>query len=185
MIIEWDAAHTGITGQELSKLMLDTEPRIILEGGRGSRPSQMASSVGIMPYMMMPGDDKDRGRAALRAAVEAAKIRRSRRALRGSGKGSRTLGCGGRVQAWHGSPRTLTFEQNEAAQQPARTRVKSFRRGAGSVAGDQVHAHAGHRIEGTELHFAFNGTVSGDHALTGTVNLGEYGAANFTAQRQS
>src|SRR5579864_4626087 len=58
LVIHWDGAHVGITGQEVSKLLLDTELRIVLAGARGSRPQRMESSVSIMPYMMMPGDEK-------------------------------------------------------------------------------------------------------------------------------
>src|SRR5262249_4897737 len=56
--ISWDAAKVGITGQELSKVLLDSEPRVVLGGASGNRPDNMASSATIMPYMMMPGDDK-------------------------------------------------------------------------------------------------------------------------------
>ena len=52
------ASRIGITGQEVAQHLLDTEPRIILGGSTGTRPNAMASSVGVMPYMMMPGDDK-------------------------------------------------------------------------------------------------------------------------------
>ncbi len=56
--IEWDAVQVGITGQELTKLLLDTEPRIVLAGGTGVPPDRMKSSVSVTPWMMMPGDDK-------------------------------------------------------------------------------------------------------------------------------
>src|SRR5882724_12018523 len=56
LIIQWDGAKLGITGQEVAKLVLDTEPRIVLGGSSGSRTGNMASSVSITPYMMMPGE---------------------------------------------------------------------------------------------------------------------------------
>jgi len=56
--IEWDGSRLGITGEELSDLLLATEPRVILAGARGSRPDSMPSSASIVAYMMMPGDDK-------------------------------------------------------------------------------------------------------------------------------
>src|SRR4051794_30748264 len=49
--IQWDAAKMGITGQEVAKLMLDGEPRIVVAGSS-------ASSISIVPYQMMPGDEK-------------------------------------------------------------------------------------------------------------------------------
>ncbi len=58
LAIEWDGEKVGITGEEVSKHLLDTEPRIIFGDATGSRPHSMASSISVMPYMMMPGDDK-------------------------------------------------------------------------------------------------------------------------------
>ena len=54
--IEWDANQVGITGEELAKLLYDTNPRIALAGGSGRRPDKMSSAVSVVPYMMMPGD---------------------------------------------------------------------------------------------------------------------------------
>jgi L-seryl-tRNA(Ser) seleniumtransferase len=58
LVIEWDGAKLGITGQEVHKLLGETEPRIILASGRGRRPDTMASSVSVVPYMLMPGEEK-------------------------------------------------------------------------------------------------------------------------------
>src|SRR5277367_3180100 len=56
--IKWDGAKLGITGTEVHKLLTDTEPRIILASGQGARPANMASTVSVVPYMMMPSDVK-------------------------------------------------------------------------------------------------------------------------------
>src|SRR5207302_6352890 len=49
--IKWDEAAVGITGKEVEKILLDGNPRIILGGST-------ASTLTIMPYMMMPNDHK-------------------------------------------------------------------------------------------------------------------------------
>ena len=36
LTIQWDGAKLGITGQEVVKLVNETEPRIILAGGNGA-----------------------------------------------------------------------------------------------------------------------------------------------------
>src|SRR3954447_2065360 len=56
--IEWDATQLGITGQEVSKLLMESEPRIALGGASGVRPDRMKSSVTVTPWMLMPGDHK-------------------------------------------------------------------------------------------------------------------------------
>jgi len=43
LVIQWDGAKLGITGQELSKLLLDSDPRIVLASGSGTRGGNMAS----------------------------------------------------------------------------------------------------------------------------------------------
>ena len=57
--IMWDSAKLGITGPEVSKLVLDGEPRIVLAGASGARGGgNSASSVSVVPYQMTPGDEK-------------------------------------------------------------------------------------------------------------------------------
>jgi len=57
-MIHWDASQVGITGTELVERLDKGTPRILVEGGSGTRPNQMQSSIGIMPYMMAPGQDR-------------------------------------------------------------------------------------------------------------------------------
>ena len=58
--ISWDAAKVGINGAQLEKVLYEGEPRIILGGssGGGRRAPGGESSITIMPYMMIPGDEK-------------------------------------------------------------------------------------------------------------------------------
>src|SRR3954447_20475889 len=49
--VQWDAARLGITGQNLFKHLLATEPRINLAGST-------SNSVSVVPYQMQPGDEK-------------------------------------------------------------------------------------------------------------------------------
>jgi hypothetical protein len=52
----------------------------------------------------------------------------------------------------------------------------------GNVHGRRVSFSSSHRYEGTSLRYGFEGTLSNGE-LTGTVDLGEYGTARFTAKR--
>src|SRR3984957_13239235 len=56
--IKWDANALRITGTELVALLDAGSPRILVDGGTGTRPARMASSITIMPYMMDPGEDR-------------------------------------------------------------------------------------------------------------------------------
>src|ERR1700753_3556516 len=50
--IKWDAAKVGITGTELVEKLDKGTPRILVEGGHGTRPDKMEWAIGVMPYMM-------------------------------------------------------------------------------------------------------------------------------------
>ena len=55
--ISWDANVVGITGTEMSKLLDEGTPRIVL-GGTGTRPDHMESSVSINVYIMTSAEVK-------------------------------------------------------------------------------------------------------------------------------
>lgn len=54
----------------------------------------------------------------------------------------------------------------------------------GRIDGDKVQFSSSGKIEGQTLHYTYKGTVEGNK-MTGTVDLGEYGQANFTATRKA
>jgi L-seryl-tRNA(Ser) seleniumtransferase len=60
--IQWDSAKLGLTGQDVARLLDEGDPRIVIAGGggggRGQGGSSTMASISIMPYMMMPGEDK-------------------------------------------------------------------------------------------------------------------------------
>ena len=53
----------------------------------------------------------------------------------------------------------------------------------GTRTGDRISLHSSHRYEGTSVTYRFDGTVAGKE-ITGTVDLAEYGKAQFTARRR-
>jgi L-seryl-tRNA(Ser) seleniumtransferase len=181
LVIEWDAAKLGISGNEVSKHLYDTEPRIILAEASGRRGHSAASSVKIMPYMMTPGDDKIAAERLYAALSKPPRVEPPPASSEGpanvAGRWDAVIEYQ-RGQAHH----VLMFEQKETALTGTHQGeiVTSDLRGA--VAGPDVHFAANPRIEGTSLHFGFHGKVETDQ-MAGTVDLGEYGTAKFTARR--
>jgi D-glucosaminate-6-phosphate ammonia-lyase len=179
--ISWDAAKVGITGQELSKILLDTEPRVVLGGATGSRPDHMTSTVSIMPYMMMPGDDAI---AAERLYAVLSKPPRFTNPEIPEGTPASVAGQWEvRIDYQRGSAHHVLLLEQDGA------KVVGTHRGeyvqgdlSGSVAANQVRFRSSQKIEGTRLFYDFSGTVDGDK-MGGNVNLGEYGEARWTAQR--
>lgn len=183
LIIEWDAAKVGITGTELSKVLLDTEPRIVLGSQNGRRPDRMASSISITPYQMMPGDERV---AAERIYAVLSKPPKFEDPPAPSGVPVTVDGQWDlRIQFQRGTAdHALFLEQNGAA--VVGTHRGEFVTGdlSGSVAANEVRFRSSLKIEGTRLGYDFAGTANGD-SMSGRVDLGEYGQASWTAKKHA
>ena len=173
----------GITGQEVYKHLLDTDPRVILAGGRGARPDAMKSSVGVMPYMMMPGDEKV---AAERLFAVLSKPPKFEAPPVPSGEPAMVAGqWEAHLEFRRGSAaHTLVLEQKGV--KLVGTHKGEMLAGDlhGVVMGQEVRFRSAQRVEGTVLEYAFNGKVNGD-SMEGVVKLGEYGEAHWSAKRHN
>ena len=179
--IEWDAVTVGITGTEVAKLLLDGEPRIVMAGGSGARPGSMKSSASVTPYMMIPGDEKV---VAERLYAVLSNPPKFENPIVPQGEPASVAGqWQAEITFLRGSAtHILLFEQH--GQDLVGTHQGEFISGDlnGTVAANQVHFRSSQRIQGQRLSYQFTGTVDGDK-MSGTVNLGEYGEAHWTAQR--
>jgi len=176
----WDARQLGITGTEAEEILYHGQPRIAVNGGSGTRRDGRPSSITIMPYMMMPGDDKMAAAAIYKLLAKPPKItvpdpEAPSVNVAGEWNAELTFISG---SAHH----HLTIEQQEA-------RLSGTHRGdilSGSLTGDvegrRVLIRSSQRVQGTHLHYEFAGDVQGDR-IEGVVQLGEYGHAKWTAQR--
>lgn len=181
--IQWDGSRLGITGQEVSGVLFDSEPRIAIAGGRGSRPDKMESSVSIVPYMMMPGDDKI---AAERLYQVLTKPPKFESPVVPTGEPANVAGVWeAEVEFLRGSAHhKIVLEQHGAELVGTHEAEILYGNLHGTVAAQEVEFRATHRYEGTHLSYEFSGKVDGD-AMEGRVNLGEYGEARWTAKRHS
>jgi D-glucosaminate-6-phosphate ammonia-lyase len=182
LMIQWDGDKLGITGQEVNKTVLDTEPRIVLARASGSRPGQMASSVAVVPYQMTPGDEKvvaDRLYALLSKPPKF-----ENPAPPPNGQPATVAGQWEvKLDFVYGSANhTILLEQDGA--KLVGTHHGEFASGdlSGSVAANTLRFQSSLGTEGTRVSFQFTGTVDGDK-MSGTVALGEYGEARWAAQK--
>ncbi len=180
--IAWDPAALGIGGRELESLLWETEPRIALAWGRGSRLDPSGEcSIGIMPWMMEPGD----------AAVVGDRLRsllQSPPAMQDEAEDP-PADVAGHWQVkidYRVSPAAHAFHLDQDG-----GNVKGLHLGErvqgrllGRVNGHRVTLRSSQRYEGSSLHFEFKGGVSGDR-MQGEVSLGEYGKAAWTAAKVS
>jgi uncharacterized pyridoxal phosphate-dependent enzyme len=179
--IHWDAAKVGITGTELVEKLDKGTPRILVAGGHGSRPENMASSVGIMPYMMQPGDYK----------IVAETISKY---LRNPGHYENppvytgpAASVGGTwnvaIQYVRGVGQQQFVLQQEGNQLTGEQKGEIFHAECkGKVDADHVTLTSRMAANGYEVPFVFTGVVAGDR-FSGDVKMGEYGAATFTATK--
>ena len=180
--IQWDGAKLGVTGSEVSKLLLDTEPRIVVASGSGTRPGNMASAVSIVPYMLIAGDEKVIADRLYQVLSKPPKFEDPAPPPAGE-----TASVAGQWEA------RLEFDRGSAVHtlflEQQGTRLSGTHRGefstgdiSGTVAANTVRFRGSHRIEGQSISYDFSGTVDGDK-MGGAINLGEYGDARWSAQR--
>ena len=180
--IKWDGSALGITGREVEDILAKGRPRILIGGSSGVRPDNMASSVSIMPYMMQPEDHKIAS-AALYAVLS--KPPKFENPVRPSGEPASVAGNWNVMveYALGTAKHKLTIVQSGNT-------LSGFHEGEtvggdlrGSVYGNQVHFRSRHPIQGTAIGYEFTGNVQGN-AMSGDINMGEYGPARWSAVKR-
>ena len=179
--ISWDAATVGITGTEMEAKLGAGTPRIMVEPATGQRPDAMASTLTLMPYMMDKGEDRILADALYKAFTN-------------PGHYSDPVVPGGPPAAvagtWAVSIQYVrgVGEQHFVLHQDGGA-VTGDQKGAiynatlhGKVQGDQVELHSVMPVSGNRIVWTFKGTVRGN-AISGDVDMGEFGPAAWTATR--
>ncbi len=141
----------------------------------------MTSSLTIMPYMMMPDDHKIAAGSIYALLSKPPKIETPQKpqGTPASVNGQWNV----KIEYSLGSAdHVLVFEQRGAIL--AGTHSSPTLKGdlRGSVQAEEIHFRSSHRYQGTSVNYEFTGTVHGD-TLSGTVAMGEYGQARWTATR--
>jgi L-seryl-tRNA(Ser) seleniumtransferase len=179
--IRWDGARLGISGEDIERRLFAGDPRIVLGAASGTARSPAASSVTIMPYMMMPGDHRE-----VAEALHAILARPPAREVT-PGTGEPAANVAGNWQV------TLEFVRGRAVHKLAIEQKGDALTGKhqgdvlagelrGFVEGKQVRLQSGLRHDTGSLDHDFRGTVAGD-TMSGVVTLGEYGEARWSARR--
>ena len=181
MEIQWDGEALGIGGQEVEKLLLNGDPRVVVGGSSGGRRGSIKnSSLTIMPYMMMPGDDRI---AAEKIHAVLAKPPKQDRKTPAAPSVNATGQWDVDIEYSLGKARHgLVLEQKGA--ELVGTHAGEFLGSdlRGNVEGNDLNFRSSFKIEGTRLGYEFNAKMAGD-TMEGTIELGEYGQARFTAKR--
>ena len=180
MRVSWDPAKVGLTGTDVAMLLFEGTPRIYV--GPSNRNLEFpADSIGIGAHMMMPGDEKivaDRLFALLSNPPKKSEVSVLRE------PSSNVNGRWDvRIDFIQGSAgHVITLEQK--GNQLYGTYFGEQVRGdlAGTMSGSTVKFRSRQRYEGTVLDYRFEGELT-QNRIEGTVNLGEYGKARWTATK--
>lgn len=181
MKIVWDKRKIGITAGEVGKQLLDGEPRIMTHAGlnEGNQESEML----LRPVAMWAEEYKV---VAARIQEILSKAPGPRATPKYAAPAGNVAGLWeATIQFKSGSTRHtfyLDAKANELRGQYTGRLVKGPLQG--HVDGSSVEFSSGGRVEGTSLSYTYRGTFSADR-MTGTVDMGEYGGATFSAVRKA
>jgi uncharacterized pyridoxal phosphate-dependent enzyme len=181
--IKWDGNVLKITGSELTKTLDEGNPRIQFDSSSGERPDRMASSVTIMPYMMMPGDYKIVADAIYATLSHPPKFENppvpqgEPAEVAGIWNVKMVYSCG------VGSQRFLLEQQQQSVTGVHQGELYSGNL-QGKIQADQVSFRSLMPVGGNQIHYSFKGKVNGN-SMSGTVALGEYGHAEWSATKES
>ena len=175
----WDGANLKITGTELAARLDAGTPRIIVHESSGVRPFHMESSLIIMPYMMEAGEEE-----IIADAIYEGLTRPGRYQERAIPTGAPLEVAGTwavEIEYSRGvGDQVFTLQQDgdeiTGVQQGEIYRAEL----KGVIHGAQIELCSTMAVSGNLLEWTFRGMVY-DNRMTGTVDIGEYGTATWTA----
>jgi uncharacterized pyridoxal phosphate-dependent enzyme len=179
--IHWDATQLKITGTELVARLDAGAPRILVDGGIGTRPNNMASSITIMPYMMDPGEDRIVADAIYEGLT---KPGRYDDPVIPAGTPAKSTGHWNiSIQYLRGiGEQRLTLEQNgneiTGTQQGELYKANI----EGNIHASEIELRSVMAVSGNVIPWTFKGRIDGEN-IAGSVHMGEYGDAAFQGTR--
>ena len=183
--IRWDSQQLGITGPDVATILDTTEPRIALAGGGRGQGQDLPGDTGIsiVSAMMSPGDEKivaNRVHQVLSAkhTLKPAEVP-AEPSANVSGRWDVTI----RYTASTGT-HALHLQQTG-------NRLEGIHQGdfltrdiSGTISADTVRLASNvSERHGDALTYRFTGTVTGG-TMEGSLDMGEYLAATWTARRR-
>jgi D-glucosaminate-6-phosphate ammonia-lyase len=186
--ISWDPRQLPITGAEVYRILFDTDPRIVVEqGGGGGRwrnggGEGSSTGIGIMAYMMQPGDAKV---AANRIHEVLTAARKNPPRPAPQPPAADLSGYWEVDIEYIGSRSRHSFFVRQQGAELAGTHQGDFagRDLLGGIDGNKVRLQSFYRANGDNVGYGFTGTLAQDQ-MSGELDLGEYLTARWSARRR-
>jgi L-seryl-tRNA(Ser) seleniumtransferase len=187
LVISWDPAKLHVIGEEVAEELARTKPRIALAGGEGGgrnrrEPDNGKTSISITAWMMQPGDDK----IVADRIHEVLSIKRSPRPEPAAPVTNLSGRWDVNVEFFSSKSQHVLFLQQDGGRVNGSHKSDfSVRDVQGTIEGGQIklRSNTAERGSGDSIPYIFAGAVSGD-AVSGTLYMGEYLNAKFTATRR-
>src|SRR2546430_1983243 len=179
LTIRWDRRRLGISGADLARHLLDTEPRIATPGGRDRGDE---ASISITAYQMASGEEKIVAEKIYAALSHAP---RQTAPARATAPASDVSGQWDVQIEYLASASTHTLHLTQSGNRLEGSHQGDFvsRDLSGTIEGNAVQIASSYtERHGDALSFRFTGTVNGD-AMSGTLDMGEYLTAKWTAKK--
>ena len=187
--IRWDSKQLGLTGQDVAQILDTTEPRILLGGGGGGGgqqgQQQQAGDTGVsmVPSTMAPGDE----RVVANRLYEILTAKHTLKPVATPAPPAAELSGIWDVEIPYAASKTMhTLQLLQNGPRVTGNHQGNFqsRDISGTVAGDGVTLASNvTERHGDSLNYRFTGKATGD-TMSGTLDLGEYLAATWTAKRR-
>jgi D-glucosaminate-6-phosphate ammonia-lyase len=187
LVVSWDPAKLHVSGEEVAEELARTKPRIALAGGEGGgrnrrEPDNGKTSISITAWMMQPGDDK----IVADRIHEVLSIKRSPRPEPAAPEMNLSGRWDVNVEFFSSKSQHLLFLQQDGGRVNGSHKSDfSVRDVQGTIEGGQIklRSNTAERGSGDSIPYIFAGTSSGD-TFSGTLYMGEYLNAKFTATRR-
>jgi L-seryl-tRNA(Ser) seleniumtransferase len=178
--ILWDPKRFGISGPKAARHLFDTDPRVAVFPA--SVKSESETGLSVTPYMLAAGEEKivaDRIHALLKSPPRTSEAAPAAPAADLTGQWDVRIeyAAGGSNHTLHLMQRGSRLEGSHQGDFVSRDLTGSIEGAAVRVASEYAESH------GDALNYTFTGQVNGEE-MSGTLEMGEYRAARWTAKRR-
>lgn len=176
--VNWNPSDLHITGEEVAEALARNKPRVAI----GGRSRDDVTSVTISPNQMQDGEAKT---VADRIYGVLSKKRKPKTDEMIKPKVDISGQWDVNVEFFHSaSKHTFFIEQDGNWIQGSHKTDFSIQEMVGMVEGDEVKLRSNYRVPGNSISYWFAGKVAND-TISGSIYMGEYLTAKFTAKRAS
>lgn len=181
--IQWDRNQLDLTEDELEQILWDGEPRICI-GGKGSFlpfPPDESNRASIVPYMLMPGEEKIVAERLYQALSSAPKPGSRKKPAAAAANLSGVWDV--HLEFVSGkADHSFTLEQINNDLTGTHQGQAAIREMKGTLDGNNVVLRSSYTLHGARLNFTFRGTANHDQ-MQGALVVGEYGEGRWSAKR--